>query len=123
MLRYTLLRTLIFFGCLGVAWLAGLRGQENLIPLVLVAAIGSMIISFVALRPFREQYSAEIAEKLQARAEAKRAGVGVVDGRHDDGASGDGHHGTHGTMGTITSDAAAEDAEIGRADTDPPQYR
>ena len=44
MLRYTLLRTLVFFGCLLVGWLAGLRGQENLIPLVLVAAIASMVI-------------------------------------------------------------------------------
>jgi hypothetical protein len=72
MLRYTLLRTLVFFGCLLVGWLAGLRGQENLIPLVLVAAIASMVISYFALRRFREDYSRQIADKLQERAERKQ---------------------------------------------------
>ena len=83
MLRYTLLRTLIFFGCLAVAWLLGLRGRDNLIPLVLVAAIGSMIISFFALRPFRQQYSEQIADKLEARAEAKRGRVGTDEADED----------------------------------------
>ena len=72
MLRYTLLRTLVFFGCLLVGWLAGLRGQENLIPLVLVAAIASMVISYFALRRFREDYSRQIDDKLQERAERKQ---------------------------------------------------
>ncbi|HPB71478.1 MAG TPA: DUF4229 domain-containing protein [Phycicoccus sp.] len=72
MLRYTLLRTLVFFGCLMVFWLVGLRGRDNLIPLVLAAALSSMIISFFALRPFRQKYSEEIAEKLQHRAERKQ---------------------------------------------------
>lgn len=72
MLRYTVLRTLVFFGCLAVAWLLGLRGQQNVVALVLVAALASMLISFFALRPFRQAYSAELAAKLEARAEAKK---------------------------------------------------
>lgn len=71
MLRYTVLRTLIFLGCLLAGWLFGLRGQDKLIPLVLVAAIGSMVISYFALRRFREDYSREIADKLQERAARK----------------------------------------------------
>lgn len=90
MLRYTLLRTLVFFGCLAAGWLLGLRGQDNLLPLVLVAALGSMVISYFALRPFREDYSAQIADKLEQRAARKRH-------RHDE---------------------DAEDAEVGLAEAD-----
>lgn len=73
MLRYSVLRALIFFGCLSVLWLFGLRGQHNIVPLVLGAAIISMAISFFALRRFREDYSQQIAEKLEARAARKAA--------------------------------------------------
>lgn len=68
MVRYTLLRSVVFFGVLLVLWLVGLRGRDNLIPLVIGAAVISMVISYFALRRYREAYSREIADRLEARA-------------------------------------------------------
>lgn len=73
MLRYTLLRFLVFFGCLAVLWLVGLRDEEDMLLLVAGAALLSAVISYVALRRFREDYSAQLATRLEERAAAKRA--------------------------------------------------
>ena len=73
MVRYTLLRTLVFFGCLLILWLAGLRSRDQLFLLVAGAALISMVVSYFVLRPFREDYSRQIAEKLEHRAEQKAA--------------------------------------------------
>ncbi len=97
MLRYTLLRILIFFGVLALLWLLGLRDRDEQLILVVLAALVSMVISYFALRPFREEYSRQIAQRLEARAAAKQ--------QRD-------------------ADEAAEDAEAGRGeDSGPPQYR
>jgi len=72
-LRYTLLRLLVFFGCVSLLWLAGLRDREQLPLLVVGAALLSAVISYFALRRFREDYSAQVAHKLEARAAAKKA--------------------------------------------------
>jgi ABC-type bacteriocin/lantibiotic exporter with double-glycine peptidase domain len=95
-LRYTLLRLLVLFGCLALLWLLGLRDQDELFLLVVGAALLSMAVSYVVLKPFREEYSREIAERLEARAAAKRARSG---------------------------DERAEDAETGGADDGPAAYR
>jgi hypothetical protein len=94
MLRYTVLRILVFLGCLLAFWLAGLRSQEEMLLLVVLAAASSMIISFFALKRFREAYSAEVAERLQRRAatRAQRAAE----------------------QGVAATDEDAEDAEIAR---------
>jgi hypothetical protein len=73
MVRYSLLRLLVFFGCVSVLWLAGLRDRDQLPYLVVGAALLSAVISYFALRRFREDYSAQVAHKLEARAAAKRA--------------------------------------------------
>ena len=73
MLRYTLLRLLVFLGALALLWLLGLRGEEDLLLLVVGAALLSMVVSFFALRRFREDTSARIAERLDARAAARQA--------------------------------------------------
>ena len=78
MLRYTLLRLLVFAGCLAALWLAGLRGEEDLLLLVVGAALLSAVISFFALKRFREDYSAQLAEKIDRRTAAKRAQTGVA---------------------------------------------
>ena len=75
MLRYALLRVLVFFAALALLWLLGLRGEENLVLLVVGAALLSMVVSFVALRRFREDTSAQIARRLEHRAETKRGRV------------------------------------------------
>ena len=77
MVRYTLLRTLVFFGCLLILWLAGLRSRDQLFLLVAGAALISMVVSYFVLRPFREDYSRQIAEKLEHRAEQKAAERGA----------------------------------------------
>lgn len=89
--RYTLLRLLVFFASVALLWLLGLRGEDRVVLLVVAAAILSAVVSFFALRPFREAYSAELAARLEARAQAREAG-GSVHSRDED----------------------AEDAEVGR---------
>jgi hypothetical protein len=73
MLRYTLLRLLVFLGCVAALWLAGLRGEEDLLLLVAGAALLSAVISYFALRRFREEYSAQLAAKIDQRAAAKQS--------------------------------------------------
>jgi flagellar biosynthesis/type III secretory pathway M-ring protein FliF/YscJ len=71
MVRYTLLRILVFFGCLALLWLLGLRSSEMRVVLVVAAALLSMAVSYVVLRPFREDYSRQIAERVEARRAAR----------------------------------------------------
>jgi hypothetical protein len=71
-LRYSLLRLLVFFGCVSLLWLLGLRDRDQLPYLVVGAALLSAVISYFALRRFREEYSAQVAHKLEARAAAKK---------------------------------------------------
>ena len=95
-LRYTVLRLLIFFGCLLVLWLVGLRGPDQQILLLLLAALSSVVLSYFLLRRERDDFSQRISDRLERRAEARATAVG--------------------------EDEAAEDAEIGTADTsDPPR--
>ena len=71
-LRYTVLRVLIFFGCVLALWLAGLRDEEQLLLLVVLAALASMAISYVALRRFRQDYSTQLSASIERRAAARR---------------------------------------------------
>lgn len=82
MLRYSVLRLLIFFGCLGLLWLLGLRDRDEQVLLVIGAALLSLAISWVVLKPFREDYSRAVAERLEAR----KAGRGGVGDRRDEAA-------------------------------------
>lgn len=77
--RYTIARLLIFFVCMGVGWLAGLRHDPIL--LVLVAATASMIISLFALNGMRSQFAQDIVERReQRRLQASTRGRdGIVD--------------------------------------------
>lgn len=98
MFRYTLLRTLIFLGCLLLLWLLGLRDQDEMVMLVVGSALISMVISWFGLRRMREEYSAQLAARLERRANRRRG----------------------------VSDEAAEDAEIGLPpgdDSEPETYR
>jgi Protein of unknown function (DUF4229) len=73
MLRYSLLRLLVFLGCVSLLWLLGLRDRDELFLLVVGAALLSAVISYFALRRFREQYSEQVAERIEQRSAAKRA--------------------------------------------------
>ncbi len=89
MLRYTLYRLLIFFGCLLFFWLVGLRNDEIL--LLLVSAAVSVVLSLFLLRSQRDQFSAQIADRVEKRSAAKRAAQ---------------------EAGNLDTDEAAEDAEL-----------
>lgn len=72
MVRYLILRTLIFVGCLAATWLLGLRDREDQFLAVIIAAVASLVISAVVLKPFRQKASAAIAERVDQRVERKR---------------------------------------------------
>lgn len=73
MIRYTLLRFLIFFGCLALFWLLGLRDSSELPWLAVLAAIASMVISAFVLKPFRADMIQQIEERRAAKAEKRAA--------------------------------------------------
>ena len=98
MLRYSVLRLLIFFGVLSLLWLLGLRDQDQQWMLLVLSALISMVLSYFVLARFREESTAELARRIERRAEAKRAGKPAVTG----------------------ADEAAEDAEDERG---PVEYR
>jgi hypothetical protein len=93
MLRYTVLRLLVFLGCMALLWLVGLRDRDELLLLVFGAGVLSAVISVFALRRFREDYAAQLQAKVDARATARR-----------------------GRRGVDASDEDAEDAEVSRDD-------
>lgn len=68
-LRYTLLRVLVFAAVAALLWLFGFRGYL----LALVAIFLSGIISIVALRRSREQVSAALDRRLAAIKERSAA--------------------------------------------------
>ena len=72
MVRYSLLRVLIFLGCLSVLWLVGLRSPGQRPWLVVGAALLSMLISYAVLRPFREETVRRLNERVERRV-AERA--------------------------------------------------
>ena len=76
MLRYSVLRLLIFFGVLAALWLLGLRDRDEQLLLLVLSALISLLISLVVLRRFREDYSRQIAERLERRAQARRQAPG-----------------------------------------------
>lgn len=89
-LRFTLMRLMIFFGCLLVYWLVGLRSQAQQPWLLLASAVTSVILSYFLLRRERDRMSEKIAEKVDGRLQARRAGVHGEDEDAED-AELDGH--------------------------------
>jgi len=63
--RYTVLRILVFFGCVCLGYLCGLRSFL----LLIVAALASTAISFFALNRFRQ----ETVDVVEDRVEKRRA--------------------------------------------------
>ena len=62
--RYTVLRILVFFGCVCLGYLCGLRSFL----LLIVAALASTAISFFALNHFRQ----ETVDVVESRVERRR---------------------------------------------------
>ncbi|HET8594590.1 MAG TPA: DUF4229 domain-containing protein [Intrasporangium sp.] len=70
MLRYTVLRLLIFFGFTLLFWLVGLR--QNTIVLIVLAALASSITSYVLLRGMRDEMTAKLMARHEARVAARQ---------------------------------------------------
>lgn len=87
MVRYSLLRLLIFFGFLVLFWLIGLR--DNPVLLLAAAALASAALSYVLLRGMRDEITAGLVERHEARMQAKE-----------------------GLVSEEGTDEAAEDAEV-----------
>ncbi|HET8988332.1 MAG TPA: DUF4229 domain-containing protein [Humibacillus sp.] len=69
MARYTVLRLLIFFGFVLLFWLIGLR--DNPVLLLAASAIASAALSYVLLRGIRDEMTAKLVERHEARLAAK----------------------------------------------------
>lgn len=72
MIRYTILRLLFFVAALLLLYIVGLRGW----PLLILAALVSLVASFFALRGPRAQFAEQVQRKVserQQRAEAYRS--------------------------------------------------
>ncbi|WP_338750274.1 DUF4229 domain-containing protein [Janibacter alittae] len=104
MIRYTLLRFLIFFGCLALFWLLGLRDGNELPWLAVLAALASMLISAVVLKPFRADMITQLEERRAAKAD-KRAARTDTDEAVEDRAQ------DESTSAGREADAAADDEE------------
>ncbi|GAA6524884.1 DUF4229 domain-containing protein [Intrasporangium sp. DVR] len=90
MVRYTILRLLIFFGVLMTVWLVGIR--NNPVLLVGLSAVLSAAIAYALLRGMRDEMTAKLMEKHEAKLQAKQEGRATAD--------------------AWSADAAAEDAEV-----------
>ncbi|MDN5796439.1 MAG: DUF4229 domain-containing protein [Intrasporangium sp.] len=101
MLRYTVLRLLIFFGFTLLFWLVGLR--HNPIVLIVLAAIASSVTSYVLLRGLRDEMTAGLVARHEAR--TARKGQLSADELAEDTEAEDG---TEGQAGTGDNGAGAE---------------
>ncbi|HET9632316.1 MAG TPA: DUF4229 domain-containing protein [Terrabacter sp.] len=70
MVRYSLLRILIFFGFLLLFWLIGLR--DNPVLLLGASAIASAAASYILLRGMRDEVTARLMARHEAKLEAKQ---------------------------------------------------
>jgi hypothetical protein len=69
MLRYTVLRLLIFFGFTMLFWLVGLR--KDVVLLIIFAAVASAITSYFLLRGMRDEMTAKLMDRHETRMRAK----------------------------------------------------
>ena len=70
MVRYSLLRLLIFFGFVLLFWLIGLR--DNPVLLLGAAAIASAALSYILLRGMRDEITQGLMDRHEARMQAKQ---------------------------------------------------
>ncbi|MEO7752945.1 MAG: DUF4229 domain-containing protein [Terracoccus sp.] len=99
MARYTVLRLLIFFGFLLLFWLVGLR--DNKVLLLGSAALASAAASYVLLGGMRDEMTAKLVDRHEARLAAK-------------------HEPREPGADELAEDAEIDDAEATRLRADPP---
>ncbi|GAB3450465.1 hypothetical protein GCM10027517_37960 [Phycicoccus ginsengisoli] len=84
MVRYSVLRVLIFFGVVCLLWLLGLRDRDQEWMLLVLSALISMVISYFVLARFREESTQRLQERLERRAQAREAGAAHRDEAAED---------------------------------------
>lgn len=86
MVRYTLLRLLIFFGFVLLFWLLGMRGTSEMGRLLLIgsAAIASAAASYVLLRGMRDEMTATLVARHEAKLQARQHGFTDADEQAED---------------------------------------
>ena len=70
--RYSILRLLIFFGVLLALWLVGIR--NNPVLLIALSAIISAVVSYALLRGMRDEITAKLMDRHEAKLQAKQSG-------------------------------------------------
>jgi type II secretory pathway component PulM len=73
MLRYSLLRILLFLGVLSLLWLLGLRDRDQQWMLLVLSALISLVLSYFVLARFREEATETIAARVERRAQDRRS--------------------------------------------------
>ena len=87
MVRYSVLRLLIFFGFLCALYLLGLRDESQRWWLLGISALGSMVVSYFVLQGPRAQFSASIADRVDEH--ARRAELARTDEIDEDAEAGE----------------------------------
>ena len=77
MVRYSVLRLLIFFGVLLALWLVGIR--DNPVLLSPLSAIISAVVSYALLRGMRDEMTAKLVERHEAKLQAKQGRLALED--------------------------------------------
>jgi Protein of unknown function (DUF4229) len=94
MLRYSLLRILVFLGVLSLLWLLGLRDRDEQGMLLVLSALISLVLSYFVLARFREEATSTLAARVERRTRDRQARAGqsdeavedaTIDGRDEDG--------------------------------------
>src|ERR687889_212716 len=73
MLRYSLLRILVFLGVLSLLWLLGLRDRDEQWMLLVLSALISLVLSYFVLARFREEATQTLAARVEQRTRDRQA--------------------------------------------------
>ena len=90
MLRYSVLRLLVFLGVLSLLWLLGLRDRDEQWMLLVLSALISLVLSYFVLARFREEATQTLASRVEQRtrdrqaARAQQSDEAVEDARDDE---------------------------------------
>ena len=79
--RYSLLRIMLLFGCMLVLWLVGawLPALRNPVWLLIATAIASVTLSYFVLRAPREELARQLAQRVEARTARRRSDADIED--------------------------------------------
>jgi antibiotic biosynthesis monooxygenase (ABM) superfamily enzyme len=79
--RYSLLRIMLLFGCMLVLWLLGawLPALRHPVWLLIATAVTSVTLSYFVLRGPREELARQLAQRVEARTARRRSDADIED--------------------------------------------